>query len=372
MANVIWQKKYSPQNDARYFSDNHDFILCYKKNDWKINPLQRTEEQISRYKNPDNDKRGPWKPSDFSVKSYSAAYDYPITLPSGRVVNPPASRCWVTSEKRFKEMIEDDRIWFGENGNNVPSIKKFLSEVKEGTTPLTIWPYDEVGHNQTAKQELKSVLNENQFTFDSPKPVKLIQKIINISINAVTNPNGIILDFFAGSGTTGHAVLELNKEDGGRRQFILVTNNEVTDKTRRQLEADGKTPEEIEALGICRAVTYPRLQKVIEGYSNLKGEKVAGTGGKLRYFHTDFVPAEGSSDQIYYNLRRRCTEMLCFRENVFTPLAAAEQYEIFRDHDRVLAILHDEHPRHKEALRDALHALAGVSDCKLYVFSLDP
>src|SRR3989338_2579420 len=170
VVNAIWQKKYSPQNDAKWLSDNHDHILIYAKNKdtWRPNLLPRSEAMDSRYKNPDGDPRGDWKPADFSVKTYSAENDYPITTPSGRVVNPPNSRCWVTSEPRFKELIVDNRIWFGETGNNVPSMKKFLSEVKDGSTSMTVWTYEEVGHNQDAKKEVKEF---NQVAvFDTPKP----------------------------------------------------------------------------------------------------------------------------------------------------------------------------------------------------------
>lgn len=165
--NIIWQKKYSPQNDAKYFSDMHDFIICYAKNKiegeqkigWQRNLLERTEDMNDRYSNPDNDLRGNWKPSDFSVKTYSKEYDYPITSPSGRIVNPPKGRCWSTSKENFQKLIDDNRIWFGETENNIPSVKKFLTEVKQGSVPVSIWGYKEVGHNQEAKQELKEIFD---------------------------------------------------------------------------------------------------------------------------------------------------------------------------------------------------------------------
>jgi len=213
---IIWQKKYSPQNDAKWLSDNHDFITCFAKNKelWRPTLLARTEEQNARYQNPDNDPRGPWKSSGLDVKTYSAEYDYPIKTPSGRIVNPPKGRCWRCSKEKFEELVKDNRIWFGPDGNSVPSIKRFLSEVKKGITPLTIWTYQEVGHNQEATQELKNI----GFVYSSPKPVRLLKKIIHIGSKA----NSIVLDFFAGSGTTAHAVMKLNKDDGGKRKFILV------------------------------------------------------------------------------------------------------------------------------------------------------
>ncbi|HAS8440961.1 site-specific DNA-methyltransferase [Vibrio diabolicus] len=226
--NIIWQKKYSPSNDAKWLSDNHDFILCYAKNKsiWRPNLLPRTDKQNSAYTNRDNDSRGDWKASDLSVKTYSAANDYEIITPSGRVVTPPAGACWRVSRTKFDEMVSDNRIWFGETGNNVPAIKRFLSEVKQGITPLTLWTYQEVGHNQTAKQELKKLFPETKDIFDTPKPVSLIKRILEIG----SKKDSIVLDFFAGSGTTAQAVIEKNIEDNGHRKFILVQIPEETGK----------------------------------------------------------------------------------------------------------------------------------------------
>lgn len=220
VANVIWEKKYAPSNDAKWFSDNHDHILIYARNKdiWRPTALPRTNEQNNRYTNRDNDHRGPWKSSDLSVKSYSATYDYEISTPSGRVVSPPHGACWRVSKERFKDMVNDNRIWFGEDGSNVPSVKRFLSEVKDGVVPLTIWKYGDVGHNQSGRQELKKLFDDRGY-FDGPKPVSLLRRIIYLS---GANDNDIILDFFAGSGTTAHAVLEANAEDGVNRRFILV------------------------------------------------------------------------------------------------------------------------------------------------------
>jgi len=218
--NIIWQKKYSPQNDARYFSDMHDFIICYAKNKskWSRNLSPRKAEQDNRYKNPDNDDRGRWKSSDLSVKTYSSTTDYPITTPTGRVINPPAGYCWRVSRGKFDEMVADNRIWFGKDGNNVPSIKRFLAEVQQGTVPVTLWLRDEVGDNQEGKQELKKIFHDSSMPFETPKPTRLIERIISIA----TDPGDIVLDSFAGSGTTGHAVLNHNQEHGGDRKFILV------------------------------------------------------------------------------------------------------------------------------------------------------
>ena len=221
VATVIWEKKYSPQNDARWFSDNHDYVLVYARNkeNWRPNLLPRTAEADARYTNPDNDPRGNWKSSGLDVKTYLSAYDYPITTPSGRVVYPPKGRCWRTGKDNFLELVQDNRIWFGKSGNNVPSIKRFLSEVKNGITPLTIWTRKEVGDSQSAIRVIRTLFDDTS-VFNTPKAVGLIRRMIHLSTDA--NSSDIILDFFAGSATTAQAVLEQNREDGGSRKFIMV------------------------------------------------------------------------------------------------------------------------------------------------------
>ncbi|MBO4371464.1 MAG: site-specific DNA-methyltransferase, partial [Bacteroidales bacterium] len=254
VGNVIWEKKYSPQNDARWFSDSHDFVLVYAKNKdiWRPFLLPRTEEMNNRYKNPDNDPRGEWKTADFSVRTYNANCDYPITLPSGRVVNPPTSRAWVTNKEKFAELVSDNRIWFGKNGDSIPQVKKFLSEVKQGITTLTIWKYTEVGHNQDAKKEIKEIFVNSETPFDTPKPTQLIKRILQIA----SSKDSIILDSFAGSGTTAHAVLNLNKQDGGNRKFILV-----------------------EMCDYAENITAERVRRVISGYGDNEG-----TGGGFSFY----------------------------------------------------------------------------------------
>lgn len=195
---VIWEKKFSPQNDAKWLSDSHDFILVYAKNkeNWHPNLLPRTKNMDKRYKNPDNDPRGPWTSGDCSVKTYNASADYPITTPSGRIVNPPAGYCWRFSKKTFEEMVKDNRIWFGINGDNVPRVKRFLSDVKQGMTAMTIWKYTEVGHTQEAKKEVKAFHSES--VFSTPKPERLIERILTLA----SNQGDLVLDSFLGSGTT--------------------------------------------------------------------------------------------------------------------------------------------------------------------------
>jgi adenine-specific DNA-methyltransferase len=206
--NVVWEKKYAPQNDAKWLSDNHDFIMVYAKDKdiWRPNLLPRSEEMNNRYKNPDSDIRGVWKSTDFSVKTYSVKDDYPITLPSGRIVTPPDSRCWVTGQERLVELIADNRIWFGKDGNNVPALKKFLTEVKQGSTSMTIWKYTEVGHNQDAKKEVKQFNSES--VFDTPKPERLIERVLTLA----TNEGDLVLDSFLGSGTTAAVAHKMGRK----------------------------------------------------------------------------------------------------------------------------------------------------------------
>lgn len=264
VANIIWEKKFSPQNDAKWLSDSHDHILLYAKSKetWRPKLLSRTEDMDSRYSNPDNDPRGPWASSDFTVKTASDAYMYPIETPSGRIVMPTASRSLVTSEENYKALKADNRIWFGVKGNNVPRIKTFLSEVQQGTVCKTIWYRTEVGDTQEGTHDLKSIFGKAG-AFTNPKPVRLIERIMEIA----SQDNSIVLDFFAGSGTTGHAVMKMNAEDGGKRKFILCTNNENN---------------------ICREVTYERIKRVIE-----KEDYKAS----LKYYKVDYVPI---SERLYY------------------------------------------------------------------------
>ena len=223
---IIWQKKYAPQNDATWLSDDHDYIvlIARSKEVWRPNLLPRTDKANARYTNPDNDPRGPWKSSGLDVKTYAEQYDYAITTPSGRVVNPPPGRVWSVGRTRFNELVVDNRIWFGRTGNNVPSVKRFLSDVKDGMTPMTLWTYQEVGHSQEATQEVREL---GVLGCDSPKPLRLLERIIQIGADR----DSIVLDFFAGSGTTGHAVMNQNAVDGGQRRYITVQIPEPVDPT---------------------------------------------------------------------------------------------------------------------------------------------
>ena len=271
VTNIIWQKKFSPQNDAKYFSDNHDFVLCYAKDKeiWRPVLLPRTEKHNERYSNPDDDPRGPWSSSGLDVKTYQEEYDYPITTPSGRIVNPPQSTCWRYSKEGFDTLVYDNRIWFGKDGNNVPRIKRFLSEVKQGITPLTVWLHQDVGHTQSATQGL----NKIGIAFSNPKPHTLLKRILQIG----TDPDAIVLDSFAGSGTMAHAVLALNKEDGGNRKFILIECEDYADtitaeRVRRVINGVPDASDASLREGLGGSFTYGTLGEPIEIEGLLTGE----------------------------------------------------------------------------------------------------
>lgn len=320
VANVVWEKKFSPQNDAKWLSDSHDHILVYAKNkeEWHPKLLNRTEEMDKRYSNPDNDPRGPWTSSDFTVKTASQAYIYPITTPSGRIVMPTASRSWVTSEANYLELKKDNRIWFGKKGNNVPRIKTFLSEVQQGTVCKTIWYRTEVGDTQEGTRDLKNVFGKAGM-FTNPKPIRLIERILDIA----SSDDSIVLDFFAGSGTTGHAILKYNAEhENSKRSFILCTNNEN---------------------GICRDITYERIKRVIDRDNY---------AASLKYYKVGYVPI---SDRLYYEYADELLQHI--RE-----LVELENGISFTENTKIAIVLTD------EELTDFISKLENNTKCfKLYL-----
>jgi adenine-specific DNA-methyltransferase len=246
---VIWQKVYSPKNSAKFFSEDHDYIVVYARNadNWSRQLLARTAEMDARYSNPDDDPRGAWKSSGLDARNFYSKGTYSITTPSGRVISgPPSGRYWSVSREKFDELDRDMRIWWGEDGNSVPSVKRFLSEVKQGKVPQTLWTYDLVGHTQEAKQELLDLVTfeETDNVLDTVKPARLIQRIIQIALDPSAEESETVLDFFSGSGVTGHAVLAQNRVDGGNRRFICVQLPEPLPKPESALQtiADiGKT-----------------------------------------------------------------------------------------------------------------------------------
>lgn len=232
VAELIWERAFAPKNDAKYISNSHDYILMYTKQieNFRIGRLPRTEEANARYSNPDNDPRGVWQSDNLTVKSYSEAYDYPITTPSGRVVEPPAGRCWRLSANAFAERLQDNRIWFGTDGDGVPRIKRFLSELKyEGMAPTSILFYKEVGHSQEGSQEVIKLF-DNKGVFDGPKPTRLLERLLTL---ANLQNDSIVLDFFSGSATTAHAVIQLNAKQGKHVKFICIQIPEAVSETKK-------------------------------------------------------------------------------------------------------------------------------------------
>lgn len=289
IAQIVWQKKYSPQNDARYFSTMHDYILCYAKhakssdNDigWDRILLPRSEEQNSRYKNPDNDPRGPWKAADLTSKTKASGHSYPIKTPSGRTVLPAAGRQWAPAYETFLSLLNDNRIWFGADGNNVPSQKVFLSEVQEGQVPNTIWFREEVGDSQSALKELNSLMGTP--TFDTPKSVGLLHRIATLS----TRGTDIVLDFYSGSATTAHAVMQLNAEDNGNRKYICVQLPEQTEEKSEAYKAGYKT--------ICE-IGKERIRRAGKKIKEESGEKAKNLDIGFRVLKL----AESNMNDVYY------------------------------------------------------------------------
>lgn len=258
IATVIWQKVFAPKNTARHFSEDHDFVIVYARDAeiWRPNPIARTEKQDKAYRNPDNDPRGPWKPSDTVARNYYSKGTYAITCRGGRVIEGPRpGTYWRVAKEKFLELDADNRIWWGKDDNRFPMIKRFRTEIMEGRVPQPLWPYSEVGHTKEAKEEIVSILGgdkDDNSVFITPKPLRLLHRVLEIA----SDKDSLILDSFAGSGTTGHTVLAQNKADGGSRRFITVEMDET----------------------ICRDVTAQRLRKAIEGYGD-----TPGLGGGFRF-----------------------------------------------------------------------------------------
>ncbi|MEI6278981.1 MAG: site-specific DNA-methyltransferase [Verrucomicrobiae bacterium] len=266
VANIIWHKSDSPKNTAQYFSVDHDYVMVFAKflPAWVPNLVPRSAEMLARYKNPDNDPRGPWMLSDLDARNFYSKGSYSIKCPSGRTVpGPPSGRYWTVSEEKFWALDADKRIWWGEDGKSPPNVKRFLNEVKDGVVPQTIWAWEEVGSTRHSKSEVVQIMHgtvapvtdvsvpveQEGDVFITPKPTRLLERILKIA----TNKESIILDSFAGSGTTGHAVLALNAKDGGKRRFILVQCDEYNRETK-------------ESADLCNILTAERVRRVIRGY----------------------------------------------------------------------------------------------------------
>ncbi len=350
VAQAMWHKNYASANDSKTFSTVLDYILVYRKTESFIrNLLPRTEKQNVLYKYDSNDGKGRWRPDNLSVRTYSANYDYPITNPqTGKVYYPPKGRSWMTNKEKVQEWIKETRVYFGLKGDGAPQLKRYLSEVQNGVVPTTYWSYDDCGHNDEARKELKDIFGHPPFT--SPKPTRLLKQILTIG----SNKDSIILDFFAGSGTTMHATMQLNAEDGGHRQCILVTNNEN---------------------GICENVTYERNKRVIQGYTTPKGQQVEGLKkNNLRYYKADFVSREPSTKN-KRELVKAATDLLCIKENIYKETKIVcngktlrkDYARRFTDGDKEMLIIYE--PAVIKYIVEEIEKWSPKEFIKIYVFS---
>lgn len=333
IANIVRKRRDSQANLSKNISTIHEYLLCYAKS--SNAQLKRLKQEIdeAKYTNVDKDKRGPYVTMPCTNKGGSR---YEIVTPKGeRHLDE-----WRFKKETYLKLVEDDRIVFPRGGRGKPRYKLFLSEKNESGIIANSW-WDDVATNQEATTELKQFF-DNEVVFNNPKPVELIKKIVKLS----TDENSIILDFMAGSGTTGHAILDLNKEDGGNREFILCTNNENN---------------------IATEVCQPRLQKAMKGYKNSNGEKIEGLGGNLKYFTAyDFVESE-PSDKNKHKLVNKCTEMLCIKEGIYDPVTETDDYKILKRHDdRYLGIIF-----YEDAIDEYKKAIKKIdAPINTYVFSL--
>lgn len=335
LATINWQKKQSPQNDAVNFSDMHDFIVTYakKKNSsrneesgWNRNLLPKTEQQNSRYKNPDNDPRGPWTSGDCT--SNKTKYERPnlfygvLNPITNEKIWPSEQRVWRYEQKTFESLVEDNRIWWGKNGRNFPRLKKFANEGNEGIVPGTWWNRDFAGDNQLARRVFRSIIDDVDLDFQTPKPPTLVEKIIQIG----AKKNDIILDSFAGSGTTAHAVLNLNKEDGGNRKFILVELEDYAD-----------------------SITAERVKRVMDGYGS-NGKEVEGTGGGFTFYElgkplflsegsvNKDVPIDKLREYIYFTETKKQLPEAHPENTYFLGSERGNSYYLLHEHEKPMSL----------------------------------
>lgn len=341
VGDAIWQSRKSVSNDT-IMSMNHNHTLIYAKNRdevlrlSKLGKMFRKKMDISKFSNPDNDPRGVWTADPFDAPNLRPNLTYEIVNPNtGVAYLPPIGRCWRTTRLEYERMLADNRIVFGKTGKTKPQMKRFYSEVEaKGSSYTSIW--NDIGTTTEGSKELKKIFGH--IPFNNPKPTSLIRRIIDASL---IDNGGIILDFFAGSGSTAHSVMQLNAEDNGNRQFIICTNNENN---------------------IADEVTYPRVKKVTEGT-----ESTAGIPTNVRYFKTDFVDKQKTDDQTRLAMLDRCTDMIRIRENTFDMVIDEARFKLFKDADHYAAIIFD--PEH---IPDYIHKIEAVDTSKpvsLYIFS---
>ena len=296
---VIWERAFAPKNDAKYLSESHDYILIFAKNinSFSVGLLPRTEEANARYKNPDNDPRGPWTADNMTVKTYSAAYDYEITTPGGKVVKPTNGRCWFTSKERMQKLIDEGKVYFGDDGNNMPRLKRYLSDVQQGMTATTIWKCSDVGHNQEGRQELKKLFDGKGY-FDGPKPQRLLNRILTI---ANLDNDSIVLDFFSGAASTAQAVFQHNIVNNSKCKFIMVQLQEET--------VDGSD---------ARIEGYSTICDIGEERIRRAAKKICEESGKdIDYGFRVFQIDSSNMKDVYYNpAETQQTHLDVFADNI--------------------------------------------------------
>ncbi len=339
VANCVRRRRKTQANLAKNIAPVHEYLLIYSKSisELNLNKLSYSEEFIKKgFANPDNDPRGVYQTGPLARPKNSSNREHTLTMPNGRTITAK----WSCSEETFQRYIEEKRLVIPRGGDGMPRIKIFLSEL-QGQIANTWW--DDVASNDDAAKEIENIFGTNA-AFSFPKPTDLIRKVIELA----TNKNAIVLDFFAGSGTTGDAILQLNKNKNDNRQFILCTNNENQ---------------------ISENVTYQRIKKVIKGYETNKGDKYTGLGNNLKYFKTSFVANNRNKDQLKIDITKLCTEMLCLKEGIFNLLKEEEDYKIFQQGKRYLAVYYDFANVSLDELKEEMNALKGEK--VLYCFTVD-
>lgn len=285
VANLIWEKKFAPQNDEKYFSERHDHIIVYAKNKerWNRNLLPRGDDALARYKNPDNDPRGPWASSDLLRIEHRDNCVYAIRAPAGNEWIPEPGTSWRHPEPEMQELIASGQVWFGTDGSSKPRRKRYLSEVSDGVVPETMWFHKDCGHNQEATQELKALFADVGVPFSNPKPLRLLRRALAVGTNQFGSD--IVMDFFAGSGTTGHAVLSANSEDSGDRRFILV---QLPEPLSPEVKEQRFASDCCDALGKPRIISELTKERLRRAEAQLQDQKLdLGTQSGFRVFKLD-------------------------------------------------------------------------------------
>jgi adenine-specific DNA-methyltransferase len=324
---VIWQKIYTIKNSAQYFSGMHDYIIVYakEKNHFHRNLFPRTEELDNSYTNPDNDPRGPWTTNAVQARNFYAQGSYEIVSPIGRIFLPPPGTYWRVSQETFQRLNDDHRVWWGQNGDSVPRIKKFLSEAKNGVVPTTLWLHTDAGQNADAKQEVRNIFHDEGEIFTTPKPTRLIERILQIA----SNSDSIILDSFAGSGTTANAVLNMNKTDGGNRKFILI-----------------------EMMDYAESITAERVRRVIDGYGESRST-VEGVGGSFGFYElgepllnagqtlNENVPTEKIRQYVFFMETKQLLGIANADEPYLLGVHVNSAYYLHYEKDRITTLNHE-------------------------------